>query len=387
LGRFQPILTFAVTLLLSWLLLGCSESATEGPSSAACGELPYFTVMPVALQDFSALTVIGGLGAPGHTLPTAHSGFYLSREGAPIRSPGEIQVRAIRRTVYRVSPTRQGEADYALNFGICRDVEGWFGHLTSLPPALLDGANWQDCRTYSTATETVESCVSTTRTTLAAGDPMGTGGLSIALGLMGLDFGLLDSRVNHFHAAPWRHPAPTFHAVCGYEYFDAATRSALFSRLRDPARPHVTPTGEPRCGTMAVDVVGTAKGIWADPAVTTPVAGDETRYITLADYPYRPQQELALSLGPAELGARVAVVPRATTGRVNRAFEHVAADGSIYCYTNEGEPQQAGRSWLLSLSAAGRLRIEQVHHPAGASPCANEPATWSFGAAAVELVR
>jgi len=94
----------------------------------------------------------------------------------------------------------------------------------------------------------------------------------------------------------------------------------LYAKLQDKGRPGLVPAGEPRCGTMLVDVVGTAKGVWAEPTVTTPVAGDETRYITLADYPYRPQDHLALSLAPQVLGARVAVVPRASAGRVNRAF-------------------------------------------------------------------
>ena len=50
---------------------------------------------------------------------------------------------------------------------------------------------------------------------------------------------------------------------------------------------HGKAAGEPCCGTMEVDVAGTAKGVWAESGVG-PVAGDECGYITLADYPYRP---------------------------------------------------------------------------------------------------
>jgi hypothetical protein len=119
--------------------------------------------------------------------------------------------------------------------------------------------------------------------------------------------------------------------------------------------------------------------------VSGQAGGDERRYITLADYPYRPQDELAMSLGPANIGARMAYVPRRTTGRVNRAFEQVTADGQIYCYGPDTS-RSGPASWLLSLSG-GTLRMEWRNHQAGASPCNADPATWSIGANAVSLVR
>jgi hypothetical protein len=205
---------------------------------------------------------------------------------------------------------------------------------------------------------------------------MGTGGFSIPLGLMGLDFGLMDARVTNQYAAAWRHPDPTFHAICPWEQFESSLKTQLYGKLQDKSRPGVVPGGDPRCGTMQVDVAGTAKGVWAESGVTTPVAGDETRYITLANYPYRPQDHLALSLGPQALGARVAVVPRATTGRVNRAFEQVTADGQIYCYGPD--VSVPGMSWLLSLTTSSALSIRRVLHGIGDSPCLADPATWSL---------
>jgi hypothetical protein len=120
---------------------------------------------------------------------------------------------------------------------------------------------------------------------------------------------------------------------------------------------------------MQVDVNGTAKGVWVEQGVTGQVAGDERRYITLADYPYRPQDRLALSLGPTTLGATVAVVPRLTSGRVNRAFEHLTADGTTYCYGPGGVGNRS--SWFISLSSATGLNIEQVVHAFGESSLAD----------------
>jgi len=113
--------------------------------------------------------------------------------------------------------------------------------------------------------------------------------------------------------------------------------------------------------------------------------GDERRYLTLADYPYRPQENLALSLDPTTLGATVAVVPRLTSGRVNRAFEHLTPDGTIDCY---GPIILSNRSsWFIALTSATNLSIELVTHAFGASPCLADPSTWAFGSARVLMVR
>jgi hypothetical protein len=199
-----------------------------------------------------------------------------------------------------------------------------------------------------------------------------------------IDLGVLDDRVTNFYISPHRFGG-TNHAVCMWEQFDEANQAVLFSRLQDPLRPHVTPTGEPRCGTMEVDVPARAKGVWAGTGVG-PVAGDERGYMALADYPYRPQLELALSLGPEALGARLAIVERETAGRVNRAFEDVGPDDMIYCYGPQVNGS-TGSSWFVQMTSATQLRIEHVERAPGDSPCDDDPATWSFGPSAVSMVR
>ncbi len=381
-------LTFAVLAVVVLACGGEGGSPTGAPKvSNACGSQPFFTVLPVSPGDINVVAVVGGLGAPGHTLPTAQSGILLARAGVPVRSPGKIEVTQLRRVTYVESPNRQGETDFALFYGVCRDVSGWFGHLTTVSDRVLSAANFSNCEQYQTSLETVESCTSNLNgVTLAAGEAMGTGGLSVELGLVGLDVGLLDERIEHFYITRPRYPDGTFHAVCPWEYYDAANRNILFSAMKDPRNPGLLPAGEPRCGTMEVDVAGTVQGVWAEVGVTGPVQGDERRYMTLANYPYRPQEMLALSLGPVELGARVAVVARETAGRVNRAFDQVSADGLLYCYA-ASSGFDLGRSWLLSLATNGTLTIEQIQHAGLPTPCDADPATWSFGTEALAFVR
>lgn len=384
-GQLRAARSAVWALALAMVLGACVDSVT-GPQSESCGPPPYFHTLPVAEIDLSSVSVFGGVDGPGHTLPTPHGGMFLARENTTLRSPGDIAVTELRRVRYAGSPTRQGHEDYAIFFQVCKEIRGWFGHVSSLAPVFgASSIQWRDCSTYSTAQEQIQSCTARgLDIKVAAGEVLGAGGPPG--GARVIDFGLLDARVNHFYMSPGRHPPARFQAVCMWEQFDAASQAILFSKLRDIVRPAIVPTGDPRCGTMEVDVVGTAKGVWAESGVTGPVGGDETRYMTLANYPYRPQDYLVLSIGPATLGARTTLVPRLASGRVNRAFEHVTPDGQIYCYGPDAH-RDALASWFLSLTSATTLRIELRTHAPGASPCGADPATWSFGPSAVSMVR
>jgi len=79
-------------------------------------------------------------------------------------------------------------------------------------------------------------------------------------------------------------------------------------------------------------------------------------------------------------------VDRRTSGRVNRAFEHVTRDGLIYCY-GPGLHYSTQSSWLLSLTTDSEIRIERIEHGTAPSPCVNDPSTWSFSGNAVTMVR
>ena len=373
------------TLFIGLLvIIGACNSATD--EGEPCGAPPYFTVMPVALTDMHSITVIGGFGAPVHTLPTPHAGIYLARAGVTVRSPGAIDITRLRRTTYQVSPTRQGLSDYTIEYRVCREITGWFGHMTTLSASFPENElDWRGCETYSTSNETIQTCFAAPEDLrLDPGEVMGTSGAGQVAGL-GLDVGLLDSREHHLFVSPQRYPDAFFTSICAWEQFDAASQAMLFTKLLDPSRVNTPAMGTPRCGTMQVDVAGTAKGVWAEPGAPANVAGDERPYITLADYPYRPQENLTLSLGPTALGATVAVVPRQTSGRANRAFEQVTPDGVIYCY---GPPLlNANQSWFLALMPNGTLSIERKPHAVGSSPCLSDPSTWSFSTARMTMQR
>jgi hypothetical protein len=398
-------------------LVACNASPTGSSgtapvdstaASAECGPLPYFTVLPVPAANIAWVDVIGRLGAPSQTLPKGHTGAMLNTMGTPVVAPGNITIDRLRRVRYLASPFREGEEDYAIFFRVCKDVTGHFGHVITLDGSTFPAdIPWSNCQTGSTSDETIESCeIDGGGMAVSAGQPLGT-----AAGMVGmaLDMGLIDERVSPFFASPGRYPGNFKHYVCPFEYYDEAGQSAFFSKLFDPANPGPPPPGtveprlpkpadpsnplpgeEPRCGTLEVDVAGTAQGVWAETAAPLSVASEQHRFITLANNPYRPQTELALSLGPDALGAGVFRAPRQTSGRVNLAFDQVTGDGVIHCYFPSGlsgPGSQQDASWFIALQANGSLKIERVAHGEGSSPCSAEPSTWAFGGNAMVMVR
>lgn len=374
----RPLSLAAATLVTAALVGACASDSISGPAGESCGPPPYLTVLPVPDANLASVAIFGGVDAPGHVTPTDHGGLFLDVESATLESPGDMTVTALTRGRSTSFETGAVSEDYAIFFQVCRELTGWFGHVIALGSVFSpEAVQFGNCRTYSTAFAEQESCEARgVQVQVAAGDVIGTAGPVT-------DMGMVDTRVTNFYVSPQRFGGAN-HAVCMWGQFDAANREFLLSKLHDQRRPNIVPSGEPRCGTMEVDVAGTAKGVWAEPD-EGPLGPDERGYMALVDYPYRPQDDLALSLGPLPLGSRLAFVDRRTSGRINRAFEDVTPDGQIYCYGPEVETFMS--SWLLSMTSASQLRMELVEHGLGASPCEADPSTWSFSGNAVTMVR
>jgi hypothetical protein len=109
----------------------------------------------------------------------------------------------------------------------------------------------------------------------------------------------------------------------------------------------------------------------------------------LAPHPLFPVSRQTFSIGPASLsaaaGAGLPRYPVTASGRVNRQFRDVTADGLIYCYVTDATT--ATLSFFVRLGAGDVLTISRVTHAAGSTPCSSDPATWSFGAGATNFIR
>ena len=186
-------------LALATLLGACGSDSIAGPAGDACGPGPYFTLLPVPEANLVFVPVVGGVGAPGHTLPTDHGSLNLDGEGITLRAPGDMVITSIRRGRYTGPDIPPGREDYAIYFQVCRELTGWFGHVTGLAPRFSPGTiNFINCQTYSVPFAEVESCeADNLNVRVHTGDDIATGGPVI-------DVGMIDQRVTNFSISPQR---------------------------------------------------------------------------------------------------------------------------------------------------------------------------------------
>jgi len=353
--------------------------ATSAPDASAAGDAApdggptyTFTVSPIDLGSIAYIVGMGTFGVPGHVIPNEHGGIFVTGQGVTLRSPGAIRIANLRRTTYLTSPTRQGEADYAIMYFAGTSEDGVFGHVTSLAPRFAALMSGLQCSTYSTDVETVESCSVNVSVDAAAGEALGTvGGATANV----VDWGHHDSAITNAFANPSRYTPALLHAICPYDRFEPSVRAALTAKLQR--------TATPRCGEVAVDVAGTAQGVWVDATHATAQLGDETSFITLAPQYDDPVHTLRLAAAPIGIGGQQLDVAIAATGSKNRPFNTVTANGAITCYAQDS----GTASLFVALLPSGQLRVERVAHAAGQSPCDANPATWSFSGAAMNFIR
>jgi hypothetical protein len=372
-------------LVLAMVLISCAPACGKNPAGpdANCGSALSFTALPVPLSAIKAATVLGNMGPPVHTIPTDHTGFYLNGTGITLSSPGALRVTSVRTTHYLVSPFRQGQSDYSVTGNTCSGYTLTLGHIQTVV-GKVESQTGSACETYSTANETVQACRNDNADIpFAAGEAIGTVGGATA---GAFDFGLYQNGHQNFFVNPSRYSSLTLSAVCPYDPFTSDLRAQINTVLGDPGQ---LASGEtPVCGSMNVDVAGTAAGIWVLQSAPVNQSGDETNFVALAPHPLFPQSGQTFSIGPAAiastLNAPVLRYPVSASGRVNRQFKSVTEDGQIYCYVHDAAT--ANFSYFVRVSG-GVLTIQNVTHAAGATPCSADPASWAINGSALAFIR
>ena len=399
-GRAAVLAALVLGAVLA--LAGCGGGSASGAGGTNATTTAYtsglpgcpagneiFTVPPVALAQVRGWEPLGHMGPPGHTFPTDHQYLYTTAFGQPtdpslsipVVAPANIRVTQVYRSTYGSS----GVADYSVFFQPCADVAGRFGHVVTLPPELLAAAGPIDkfCSTYEPspgfATTLCQSAL--LRFDIAAGQPVGTLGHG---GAISLDWWLQDRRVAALHFAnPARFAGynggdgfDEAHIVPASAYYTPAVAAQIATKL-GRFDGSVQRTTAPTGGTIAVDVDGTARGYWFNPAQPYP---PEAFHAALAPDYVTPDVMQAFSLGLSQGNAAVyATFMPATAGTVNRAFESVTADGQVYCW----EPNEHQNVIVAQLIDAATLKLEV--RP-GMTACA-AAAPYAFGANAVTYKR
>ena len=357
-------------------------------NQVSCGtKTALFSVTPIPLSSMTGWVPLGQLSPSGHTFPVDHQ--YLYMNGAfgqtvfkqpTLVAPADMYVTII----HAGTTTPPGLADYTIEFSVCSEVYGQFGHVATIAPSLLAqaGAIDQECQVYSpNPGSTVSTCETKLLAILVhAGDAIGTTGGDPPHAIA-LDFSLWDSRIaplTFANPARWAMNNDLFdsyHDVAASDYFAEPVKSqvtAMLGSYDGTSHRTIPPLG----GTIAVDIAGTAMGHWYNP--TQPV-NPETPHLAIAPDNVNPNM-IGFSVGqsqPGWSGGLLEFTP-AASGNVNRNPGQVTADGNIYCYESPG-------AWILLLKMPTATTLELEERQGNVSCAAAQP--WAFTAAAFTYSR
>jgi len=368
-----------------------TSTPTSNSESSKCSSNNLFRRLPIDISKVSYIAPIGVLAPVGGSpLPKQHTGFMLNDYGVPIFAPGDLTIIQIRKVTYNISPTRLGYIDYALFFTVCDEVQGHFGHVTNLNPNLQPLATAYQCSTYSTVDETVESCSANTKIKVAEGTQLATS--STASHSPAIDIGMSDTRASDGYVNPNRYGkvnAPG--TLCPWDFYVEAIKTQLYPKIGLSATN--LSTESPRCGSLAIDKVGTAAGRWTpkdnpgngfDPA--------DGRFLVFSADTYQPQSRIAYSTRIESITPNLQYepvnyprFPIQGSGRVNVLPTQVTDDGNIYCYVVD--VATSTESFLFQLINKSELKVEKVIHQAGMSVCSKAVTAWSFSPKAITLIR
>lgn len=331
-----------------------------------CGEV-LMTTPPVAMNSITTIEPIGSANPPEHTLASISTDTYISVPGqgtsatTPLVAPGDLWIIFIQP---RYGVTQDPE-DHVIKYAFCKDVYGVVDHVKSFSSELQKLIDSYQCSYGSTPGD--NRCPITLLEPVKAGTPLGTVGRMQG----NFNFGTWDLRVTRRFVSPSRHGFLTKHATCPFDYFAAPLKAELMAKLDGPS-----------CGSVEHDVAGTLAGDWfiGDASPTRPADWGKLLY-------FGPSNRFADQSVISASGVFISqptkwLFSASTAGKVNRKFADVTADGTIYCYDNDGNhPQKnyekgvrTGRI-LVRLTSATELTVEHQEGLCGSGNWAFETPT------------
>ena len=319
-----------------------SPTLPDGTKIPSCGtKTALMTISPITQANMTGWVPLGNLGPPAHLFPTDHQYLYVNRPASgnsaattntvPVVAPGNIIITGARRTHYSVT----NQDDFAIDFALCDEVRGTFGHVSSLPVDLLQelGAFDQQCYSYDlglTNTNTFSGCYTKgTGITRLPGVQIGTAG---GLTSLGLDFWLRDTRrtpLSYANPARWTNNTPQLYTVAASDYFAEPARSEIRARLGS-FNGAIPRTVEPLGGEIAYDIAGTLRGLWVNAAM---MSVPEAAHLAFVPDNVDPTI-LSVSMGTSqpEFAAGLYQYATRSSGFVNRDPSQITPDGNIYCF-------------------------------------------------------
>lgn len=361
----------------------------------SCGSnYTFFSVSPLALDDFHGLEPLGAVNPPGHTFPTDHiyfhtrynipGDYYSLKVEVPVLSPGDVWITSISSSE-NTHPDGTKNLDYSIDFTPCKEFRAYFIHVSSLSEKLESAFNeaYGECNEYETGGSNYKYCWKEVKIRVTAGEQIGTAGgpeqFSAAL-----DLGAYDRRIEPLtYANPDRleYREDLFYVVCPIDYFVPEIREAIYNRF-SRSDGSILRTVEPRCGEVAQDIPGTAQGIWF--VKGTGALQIEDPHLALIHDNVEVSRgifSVGTSMSSSGLESASYYFDPNHNGQINRDFDEVTSDGNTYCYEVQKRFSDFTEIIILKLTSDTELSIEKLNQDS----CGDGP--WSFTSSVSEFER
>lgn len=336
----------ASTSLVSEVVLngvsGVAPSGTaksEAPAGCAARRL---TAAPVDLDKVYAITPLGKVNPPWHTLPTEHLNIHLSPGDAsekvyPLYAAGDMTITGVGLSLDQLAP---GRLEYRIDFSLCDGLSGYYNHVKELSANLASAIEKIECEDW--IDNFVNVCLKRLSHKVLAGALLG--GVGHFQG--NFDFGLRDKNaaLNFINKTRYENDHLSLKVVCPLDYFSEDLKQAMYGKIKR--------TAAPRCGEVMHDAPGTIQGNWFF-GLEAKAQINWNEQLAMVYDSEKPGTALISMAGIFTEPALWAFEPK-NEGLVNRRFSEVRADGKTYCYEKPNE----GRI-LVQLSPVGELTIER----------------------------
>lgn len=349
---------------------------------AECATTPMFQYSPVDTSLLSKIVPIGRVSST-HIFPTPHMYFYVQADNdgntvlANVLAPMDIIITKIDLREYFEADAYNQDGtlihrkyDYAIDFDICLEMEGYFIHLATIDDKLsqiIGSFNEEECSEIRNpgGVFPFKSCdKKDLQIAISSGEVLGTiGGVGcVSQGCYNIDVGIQDFRFthnfinnDHYQTVHVDH----LHAVCILDYMsNESVKTAM--QLKVEGYDSSSSFTDQNCGTTMHDVAETIQGNWFN---STDVSAREEYHIALVPQ-HTDATQGVLSIGNfvSELESDLYYFSFASSGRVNRKFSDVTADNQIYCYEATTTTIEI-RAFNIQLIDDTTLRIEQKITP------------------------
>jgi hypothetical protein len=252
---------------------------------------------------------------------------------------------------------------YRLDFKICKDVAGYFILIQELNSQLAAAMQPPYDETQESDTGSGKKAYNYFKDVnikLKTGEILGYAGGEAGFP-DGLDLAITDSRTPEPKLAnPKRWQASEKHFVCSLDYYDSALSKQLYDKIGDFSYKPLQP-GEPTCGSVYQDELGTAQGAWA--TADTPADSQwQVHNLLFMGHSNFDHSMRAFSMGSkaSQVGIMVnrpLLFKPVSEGTVNLDFNLVKPGPTVYCYNADDGLHSMGSSVTLLVQLVNETTV------------------------------